>query len=183
MSWYILVGTLSDVRAINGGFMIEVEDMRHSEITALLKEIDYGHLGCSEDDKPYIVPVHFAYDEPNIYVYTTEGKKTEMIRTNPNVCLQVENVRDNRNWKSVLIRGTAVIVDDPAERDKAVKLIAEINPTLTPAVSIRWMDSWVRENIEAILRIDPEILTGRASVNKSETEKPFVPVSKPAEEI
>ncbi|MBX3242935.1 MAG: pyridoxamine 5'-phosphate oxidase family protein [Acidobacteria bacterium] len=163
--------------------MIEVEDMRHSEIIALLKEIDYGHLGCSENGQPYIVPVHFAYDEHYIYVYTTEGKKTEIIRSNPHVCLQVEKVHDNRNWKSVLIRGTAAIVDDPAERDKAVELIAEVNPTLTPAVSIRWMDSWVRENIEAILRIAPDTLTGRASVNKSETEKPFVPTAKPFEEI
>lgn len=162
--------------------MIEVEDMRHEEIVAFLHDIDYGHLGCSVDDQPYIVPVHFAYDDRRIYIYTTEGKKTDMIRKNPRVCLQVENVKDNRNWKSVLITGRAEIVEDPAERDKAVALIGEINPTLTPAVSIRWMDSWVRENVEAILRIDAEVYTGRASVNRSETGKPFAPGTKPSAE-
>ena len=58
--------------------MIEIEEMRREEMKELLRKVGYGHLGCSRDDQPYVVPVHYAYKEPFVYVYTTEGKKAEM---------------------------------------------------------------------------------------------------------
>lgn len=154
--------------------MIEVEDLRENEAIDFLRTASYGHLGCSRDDQAYVVPVHFVYDGPEIYIYTTEGKKSEIIKRNPKVCLQVEDVTDNKNWTSVIVFGKAEQVADEAEREKAFGLITAINPTLTPAVSIRWMDSWVRQNIEVVLRITPESITGRASVNRSETASPVV---------
>ncbi len=155
--------------------MIEVEEMRRNEIDNLVSEVCYGHLGLSTNEQPYIVPVHYVYDGSAIYVYTTEGKKTDMLRQNPRVCLQIERVIDDRNWKSVIVTGQAMLVTDAEERNKALEEIGKVNPTLTPAVSIRWMDSWVRENVEAILRIDPDFMTGRASVDRSETGTPLVP--------
>ncbi len=155
--------------------MIEIDEMRKGEMADLLKRCGYGHLACSRNDQPYVVPVHYAYDDENVYVYTTEGKKSEIIRANPQVCLQTEEVTDNRNWKSVIVIGDAFQVDDPAERDRALDLVAKVNPTLTPAVSIRWMDSWVRENIEVILRIKPRMMTGRATVERSDSDVPYAP--------
>ncbi len=156
--------------------MFEVEDMRREEIEALLLDVGYGHLGASADGQPYVVPVHYAFDKPDIYVYTTEGKKVEIIRENPKVCLQLEDVKDNENWRSVVVLGTAEQVTDNAVRETAVALIAKVNPTLTPAVSIRWMDSWVRENIEVILKITPTQMTGRASVERDSGTATYAPV-------
>lgn len=156
--------------------MIEVEDMRREEIEALLHEVGYGHLGASADGQPYVVPVHYAFDKPDIYVYTTEGKKVEIIRENPKICLQLEHVKDNENWRSVVVLGTAEQVTDNSVRETAVALIAKVNPTLTPAVSIRWMDSWVRENIEVILKITPIQMTGRASVKRDSGTATYAPV-------
>ncbi len=80
--------------------MVEVQEMNDDESKKLLLRIGYGHLGLVRDTHPYVVPVHYAYDEPHIYIYTTEGKKTEIIEANPEVCLQVENVNDeNQNIK------------------------------------------------------------------------------------
>jgi len=155
--------------------MIEVEDLTLEECKSLLAEVQFGHLGCSRRNEPYVVPIHYAYVEPEIYIYTTEGKKFEIIRGNPQVCLQVESIRDNRNWKSVIVNGEAEQGTPPDERINALKLILKTNPTLTPAVSVRWMDSWVRENIEVIYRIMPTSITGRASVPGSETRPAFVP--------
>lgn len=155
--------------------MIEIEEMRKDEIVELLSRLNYGHLATSRNDQPYVVPVHFGFDGTVIYVYTTEGKKSEIIRANPQVCLQSEDVNTNQDWQSVVVIGDAVQVDDAEERNAAMKLLTEINPTMTPAVSIRWMDSWVRENVEVILKITPRMLTGRATVAKSETDKPFAP--------
>lgn len=45
-----------------------------------------------------------------------------------------------------------------------MKTIARINPTLTPPISIRRMDNWVRENIDLIYRIVPAETSGRTAV-------------------
>jgi uncharacterized protein len=147
--------------------MIAVEEMSNGDIKEVLKRVGYGHLGMVRGTHPYIVPIHYAYEDPYIYIYTTEGKKTEIIKDNPEVCLQVEDVRDNQDWQSVIVTGEAVRITDTEEREHALKFILALNPTLTPAVSIRWMDSWVRENIEVVYRILPRMLTGRATIEHS----------------
>ena len=162
--------------------MIEVRDLDNEEIEGLLGRLNYGHLACTDGLEPYVVPIHFAYDAPYIYVYTTEGKKSELIRQNPQICLQTEEVIDNSNWQSVIVQGEAEHLTDEAERSIALNAIVRENPALTPAVSIRWMDNWVRENIEVIYRIMPLQTTGRASVARTETRTPYVPSSKPGPE-
>jgi nitroimidazol reductase NimA-like FMN-containing flavoprotein (pyridoxamine 5'-phosphate oxidase superfamily) len=143
--------------------MIEVKELSDSEIAELLRRTGYGHLACARGGEPYVVPVHFAYDDGDIYVYTTEGKKFEIIKENPRVCLQAEQVKDNQHWLSVIVDGEAVQIVDEQERERAMKLITAVNPTLTPAVSVHWMDNWVRENIEVIYRIHPLRVSGRRS--------------------
>ncbi len=146
--------------------MIQVEELSNAEINQILRCVGYGHLACSRDNQPYVVPVHYAFLKGEIFIYTTEGKKFEIIQANPLVCLQVEEVTDNQHWASVIVEGVAEQITTPAEREKAVKLVVAVNPTLTPAISIRWMDSWVRENIEVVYRITPTATSGRRTVNK-----------------
>ena len=141
--------------------MIEVEDLSESEVSEILGRLNYGHLACCRHSRPYVVPISYAYDEGVIYIYTTEGKKFVIIRENPNVCLQVEEVADNEHWTSVIVEGVAEQLKKGAEHDRALELIAAANPTLTPAVSIRWMDNWIRENIEVVYRLTPAMTSGR----------------------
>ena len=145
--------------------MIEVSDLTNDEIDAVLNEVGFGHLGCSLNEVPYVIPVHYVYQEHTVYLYTTEGKKTDIIDENPNVCLQVESVTSNRDWRSVIVTGVATRVTDPAERERIVKAVAERDPTFTPAVSIHWIDDWVRENREVVYRVEISSVTGRASDN------------------
>lgn len=146
--------------------MIEVEDLSESEVVEILGRVGYGHLACCRDNRPYVVPIHYAFDEGAIFIYTTEVKKFEIIRENPNVCLQVEEVVDNHHWTSVIVDGVAEQVKRGPEHDRAIEMIVANNPTLTPAISIRWMDDWVRENIEVVYRVRPTATTGRRSVNR-----------------
>jgi nitroimidazol reductase NimA-like FMN-containing flavoprotein (pyridoxamine 5'-phosphate oxidase superfamily) len=149
--------------------MIAVEEMSNGQIKEVLRSVGFGHLGMARGIHPYVVPIHFAYDEPHIYIYTTEGKKTEIIKDNPEVCLQVEAVKSDRDWVSVIATGEVLKITDKAEHERALEFILAANPTLTPAISIRWMDSWVRENIEVVYRLTPRMLTGRATIEHSET--------------
>ena len=147
--------------------MIQVEELSDAEINEILDRVGYGHLACSRDNQPYVVPVHYAYAGGKVFIYTTEGKKFEIIKINPSICLQVEEVTDNQNWQSVIVDGIAEQITDKDEREKALKVIVEANPTLTPAMSIRWMDNWVRENIAVVYRVTPTSVSGRRTVNRS----------------
>lgn len=155
--------------------MIEVEDLSKTETHELLERIGYGHLGCSVNDLPYVVPVHYAFDGTNVYIYTTDGKKSAIIRENPYVCLQVEDVKDNQHWESVIVDGRAIWVRDKGERERAMKMIVAVNPTLTPAVSIHWLDNWVKENVEIIFKVEPIDISGRRAVTRTTGQAPLVP--------
>ena len=143
--------------------MIEIKEMNFAEIESLLNSVRYGHLGCAQGGRPYVVPVSFAYDNHTIYLFTTEGKKSEIIDANPEVCLQVEEVVDNHHWRSALITGRAEKLTSQKDREKAMSVVTAANPDLEPALSYRWLDDWVREqkDTEIIYRIERESVTGR----------------------
>lgn len=143
--------------------MIEILEMTEAEVHGMLKRVSVGHFACSLDDQPYIVPIHFVYQEPFIYIYTTRGLKTEIISANPKVCLQAEEVKDTEEWKSIVVNGKAVSITDPAEREEAFELLLGSNPTLMPALGIKWENDWIRENHEVIYRITPDSVSGRSS--------------------
>lgn len=149
--------------------MLEVEEMALEEMKRVLARVGYGHLGCARDNRPYIVPIHYAFDYPHIYIYTTEGMKTDFIKANPEVCLQVEEVHDAKNWRSVVATGKAERLTKKKDLDQAMKFILETNPTLTPAQNLMWIDTWGRANIEAVYRITPRTISGRMTVPEGET--------------
>ena len=144
--------------------MLRVEDMPLVEMQALLQQAGFGHLGCAHNNRPYVVPINYAYDLQDIYFFTTEGTKTDYIADNPEVCLQVEEVDDSSHWRSVMVNGRAEKVTEPEEMERAMQLITERNPTLTPAINLTQLDAWGRANITAIYRVRPEIIDGRKTI-------------------
>ena len=141
--------------------MLKVEDMSPAEMHALLERESFGHLGCAREGRPYVVPMHYAYDGKELYFFTTQGMKTHYIEANPQVCLQVEEINDSTNWRSVMVVGEANELTAAAEMQRAMKLITERNPSLTPAISATEVDSLGRAVDIALYRITPEIIDGR----------------------
>ena len=145
--------------------MVKIEDMPLEEMQSLLRRVGFGHLGCvGESGRPYIVPMHYAYDSESIYIFTTEGTKTNYIAQNPAVCLQVEEVRDASHWQSVMVNGRAERIVEATDMEQAMRQITETNPTLTPAINATQIDAWGRSNTIAVYRIRPEIIDGRKTV-------------------
>jgi len=144
--------------------MLKVEDMSPAEMHALLQRENFGHLGCARDGRPYVVPMHFAYDGKELYFFTTQGMKTQYIDANPQVCLQVEEVKDTTHWRSVMVIGRATEITGTEEMQRAMKLITERNPALTPAISATQLDSIGRAVDIALYRISPELIDGRQTV-------------------
>jgi len=144
--------------------MLKVEDMSANEMHALLQREGFGHLGCARDGRPYVVPMHYAYDGKELYFFTTQGMKTQYIDANPQVCLQVEEITDRTHWRSVMVIGRATEITSDEETQRAMKFITERNPSLTPAISATQLDSIGRAVDIALYRITPEIIDGRQTV-------------------
>ena len=144
--------------------MLKVEDMSANEMHALLQREGFGHLGCARDGRPYVVPMHYAYDGKELYFFTTQGMKTQYIDANPQVCLQVEEITDRTHWRSVMIIGRAIEITNDEEMQRGMKFITERNPSLTPAISATQLDSIGRAVDIALYRLTPEIIDGRQTV-------------------
>jgi nitroimidazol reductase NimA-like FMN-containing flavoprotein (pyridoxamine 5'-phosphate oxidase superfamily) len=138
--------------------------MAMGEMQALLLRVGFGHLGCTRDDHPYVVPMHYAYDGQDIYFFTTEGTKTEFIAANHEVCFQVEEITDASNWRSVMVIGEAQRITKPDETEQAMQLITERNPALTPALNKTDIGAWHRLNNIAIYRVRTTAVYGRKAV-------------------
>ena len=52
-----------------------------------------------------MVPITFAYDGKGIIGHTATGMKVKMMRSNPEVCFQVDRIADMANWQSVIVWG------------------------------------------------------------------------------
>ena len=144
--------------------MLKVEDMSPAEMHALLQRESFAHLGCARDNRPYVLPMHYAYDGKELYFFTTQGMKTQYIKANSQVCLQVEEINDSTHWKSVVVIGRANELTSAEETQRAMTLITQSNPSLTPAISATQLDSMGRAVDITLYRISPEIIDGRKTV-------------------
>jgi uncharacterized protein len=138
----------------------EMEELLHSEII--------GHLGCHADNLTYVVPISYAYDGQYIYCHCYEGKKMEMLRKNPKVCFQVDEMRkDMANWKSVIAWGDFEELKDIKEKDKAFQVLLErslpVNSSATTHLGSQWPFSADDiKNVKGIFfRIHVQEKTGR----------------------
>jgi len=95
-----------------------INQLGERESKALLSVEWTGRLGCSDHGKPYIVPVHYLFDNDYVYVQSPPGHKIDVLRDNPNACLQVDEVRDDAHWRSVLAFGLYEEVKDVKERER-----------------------------------------------------------------
>lgn len=77
-----------------------------------------------------------------IYARTFEGLKISMMRKNPKVCFQIDEMENMANWKSVVTWGTYEELKNEAERNEGLeKLISRMLPEIsseTVKISPQW---------------------------------------------
>lgn len=83
----------------------EIKILNSEKCVELLEKSRFGHLACHLKDDIYLVPITFAFENGFIYSHSREGKKIEMMRKSPKVCVQVEEVQDFFRWQSVIAWG------------------------------------------------------------------------------
>jgi len=110
----------------------EIKDQK--EIEDILKACSICRLAMVDEDKPYLVPMNFGYREGTLYLHSArEGRKIDLIRKNPHVCFEVDEIVQFRKaeracdwgveYKSVIGSGKAFFLTDPEEKRRAFDTI------------------------------------------------------------
>ena len=145
-----------------------VKELTEQECANILAANNMGHLACASDNRPYVVPVTFAFADNYIYSFSLTGQKIEWMRANSHVCLQVDDFGQDRGWKSVVVYGVFEELPDrigsKRERDHAWSLLSKhanwwepggLKPVMGPGASRH-----------LFYRIRIERLTGRQAVDE-----------------
>ncbi len=82
-----------------------IHEMSRQECDELLTQAKFGRIACTRGRQPYVVPIYFEFDGKYLYCFSTVGQKIEWMRANPLVCVEVDEVKDQLHWRSVVILG------------------------------------------------------------------------------
>lgn len=129
----------------------------------LLERNLFGHMACAVKNEAYLVPITYAFSDGYIYGHSKLGKKIEMMRKNPRVCIQVEEVKSFFNWKSVIIWGKY----EELKGDKStigMRILMKKILEKEPAEHISSLEMDLTAMLEAaiVFRIKVEEATGRS---------------------
>ena len=82
-----------------------VKEMTGEECSTVVSACRLARLACASENQPYVVPIHFAFADNYLYSFSMPGTKIDWMRTNPKVCIQIEEFLELREWRSVLVYG------------------------------------------------------------------------------
>ena len=113
----------------------EVKDMK--DIIDIINQCDVIRIGMSVNNEPYIVPLNFGYKENIFYFHGSKiGRKMDMIKTNANVCFELDTVHQligdseracdwTMKYSSVMGTGKMVIIDNKEEKKEALNILMQ----------------------------------------------------------
>ena len=94
----------------------------------MLARTHLGRLACARGMQPYIVPIHFAYQDNWLYSFSVLGQKIDWMRANPLVCVEADQMR-REEWTTVVVFGRYEELSDTpkfrSERTLAFNLLQE----------------------------------------------------------
>ncbi|HEY3346478.1 MAG TPA: pyridoxamine 5'-phosphate oxidase family protein [Nitrospirota bacterium] len=146
-----------------------------SVVEGLLADCRVGRLATINGDGwPVIKPLNFAWEDGKVYFHSArEGEKIDDISRSPKVCFEVDlpvaYVRAKEQpcqaeylYRSVIIKGRAHIVTDNKERRRGLELLMRKYQPETRS----WDFPEEKLALTAIVRIDPEEVTGKEDLGK-----------------
>ena len=54
-----------------------ISEMSGEDCRNMLSRLGFGRLACAHQNRPYIVPIYFAYEPDHLYGFTTLGQKVD----------------------------------------------------------------------------------------------------------
>ena len=113
--------------------MIEIIALDEIEVTLARQWI--GRIACAANDRPYVVPIAYAFEQGCVYAYSTLGRKISVMRKQPLVCFEVEAIEGPSRWRSVIAEAVYEELTEAAGRQRALALIARADGVVPPAAN------------------------------------------------
>ncbi|MCK0130597.1 pyridoxamine 5'-phosphate oxidase family protein [Flavobacteriaceae bacterium F08102] len=112
--------------------------LNNRQIEHVLSSLIVGRIGCHANNRTYVVPITYAYDGTHIYGHTMEGLKIDMMRKNPFVCFQVDDIDNMSNWRSIIAWGKFEELTTPEQREEGMQILMDkVMPFMTGETTIR----------------------------------------------
>ncbi len=129
------------------GRQVRWRELSKSECFELLAREHLGRVAAVDDRGPVVFPVNFVLDRHMVVFRTDAGTKLDLACRGSRVAFEVDgtDAAARTGW-SVMVRGEAVEVTDPAELARLRKLP---------------LDPWAPGAKTHYVRILPAVLTGR----------------------
>ena len=141
-------------------------ELSKKESIDFLKNYSYGRIGCYAFGKVYVVPLSYAYKSDALYFHTFDGQKVEMMRKNPDVCFQVDQLDGMANWKSVIIHGKFEELSKE-ERNKGIDILLKRKIPAVVSETVKLAPDWPFTDLQQtkipgiVFRIGIKDITGR----------------------
>lgn len=147
---------------------MRVQSMSPLDCTNVLDAHRLGHLACSQNDRPYVVPIYYAHKERFLYSFSMPGRKIDIMRGNPHVSVLVEEFTQGRAWKSVVIEGLFEELPDRVgskiKREQAWSLLSQYANWWEPG-SLRTVAPPVLDHSDHLFyRIAIDAMSGRETI-------------------
>jgi len=104
------------------------------KIEALIKESLVCRLGINHGKTSYVIPLSFGYRDNTLYFHSgPEGKKLNLIKTDPNVCFEFDRITEvledknpcswDMKYQSIIGTGKVEFIEKMEDKIKALKII------------------------------------------------------------
>lgn len=110
-------------------------ELNGTQIKQILNSEVVGRIGCHDAGRSYVVPITYAYHGGAVYGHSSEGQKLHMMRANPFVCFEVDQIDDLANWRSVIAWGEFEELAGTDEKDALELLVNRLMPLLPSATA------------------------------------------------
>lgn len=125
----------------------------------------FAHLACHHFNDIYLVPISYIYENGAIYSHSLSGHKIDLMRKNPHVCVQVEDVQDFSHWKSAIAWGNYEELKGDAANEAMRFLLKKVSEEAnSQEMSPLGLDMAAQLESAIIYRINVERITGRFEV-------------------
>lgn len=104
-------------------------------VEGILSRHETGCLALNDKSAPYVIPMNHAWRDGKLYMHCGKvGKKLGLIRRNPSATYMIygpaapvpPNVRTcHLPYESILFSGEVFIVDDPSEKEQAIRELTD----------------------------------------------------------
>jgi nitroimidazol reductase NimA-like FMN-containing flavoprotein (pyridoxamine 5'-phosphate oxidase superfamily) len=95
-----------------------IQEMTLEECGDVLARANVARLVCEMDGQPYAVPVYLAYEGTDLFGFATMGYKIDCMRTNPLVCVEIDDIKSQNQWTTVVVLGRYEELPDTPEYQK-----------------------------------------------------------------